>query len=289
VALAVVPGDRTGRLHPGWLVADGLPAGVRGVMTTRAGGRGQSPFDTLNLRPPGLRGGAVDDPDVVRDNQRLLAAAIGARPVFLDQVHGTDCVRLRWCDAPEPGEDGTLPRADASVTTDVGVACTVLVADCLPVLLAAPGGRAVAAAHAGWRGLAGGVLESTVTALCEAAGCRPAELSAWLGACIGPQAFEVGPDVLVGFGVDPGAASDAGERQLEGCSRRFRFAPRPDGSPRWRADLPGLAVDRLMSIGLPAAALRIAGRCTVAEPSDFFSFRRDRVTGRMAACIWIDA
>lgn len=271
--------------HPRWLVADGLPTGAAGLMTTRAGGSGRPPFDTFNLRPPGLGGDAVDDPAVVRSNQRALAAAIGARPVFLDQVHGTDVVRLRSADAPPPGEDGDLPRADASVTTETGVACTVLVADCLPVLFAAPGRRGVAAAHAGWRGLAGGVLERTVAALCDAAGCEPADLSAWLGACIGPQAFEVGPDVLTAFGVDAGSAD--GSPHGVGAAARFRFAPRPDGAPRWRADLAGLAADRLQRLGLPATAVRAAGRCTVGEPSDFFSFRRDRVTGRMAACAWI--
>jgi YfiH family protein len=141
------------------------------------------------------------------------------------------------------------------------------VADCLPVLLAAPG--AVGAAHAGWRGLAGGVLEATVGALCEAAGCAPGQLQAWLGACIGPRRFEVGADVLQAFGAD--AASD---------SPRFRrHVP-----GKWLADLPGLARDRLQALGLQQVSG--AGWCTVEDASRFFSFRRDGVTGRMVAAVW---
>ena len=146
-----------------------------------------------------------------------------------------------------------------------------MVADCLPVLFAAPGARGVGAAHAGWRGLAAGVLEATVQALCDAAGCAPQELSAWLGPCIGPRQFEVGADVLDAFG----PAAD----------RHFQLRPRADGAPRWLADLPALARDRLQAAGVA----RISGGawCTVEEPSRFFSFRRDRVTGRMAAAVWL--
>jgi polyphenol oxidase len=142
------------------------------------------------------------------------------------------------------------------------------VADCLPVLFAAPG--AVGAAHAGWRGLAGGVLEATVRALCEAAGCKPDQVQAWLGASIGPERFEVGADVLQAFGADPAGDSP-------------RFRAQPDG--KWMADLPALARDRLRNAGVAAVT---GGRwCTVSDPSRFFSFRRDRVTGRMVAAIWL--
>jgi YfiH family protein len=162
-------------------------------------------------------------------------------------------------------------EADAAITTEPGLACTVMVADCLPVLFAAPRARAVGAAHAGWRGLAAGVLEATVQALCEVAACGADELSAWLGPCIGPRQFEVGADVQAAFG--PAAA------------RHFTARPRPDGSPRWLADLPALARDRLHAAGV----LRITGGtwCTVEDPSRFFSFRRDQVTGRMAAAVWL--
>ena len=249
-----------------WLRASGLPAQVGGLMSTRVGGVSGAPFDRLNLRPPGLRGDALDEPAAVFENQRRFTAALqGARPVFLDQVHGTAVVRLRAADlAPDRGH----PVADASITTDAGVACTVLVADCLPVLFGAPEGRAVGAAHAGWRGLASGVLEATVAALCEAAQCEPMALSAWMGACIGPDRFEVGDDVRAASGPDQAAC----------------FVP--TGTPgKWWADLPALARARLSAVGIT----QVAGGhwCTHSDPSRFFSFRRERVTGRMAAAVWI--
>lgn len=238
------------------------PATVGALMSTREGGVSQPPFDSFNLRPPGLRGDAVDEPAAVLENQRRFAAAMGATPVWLDQVHGSDVVRLQ--DVP----DGH-PRADAGITTEPGLACCVLVADCLPVLLCDLRGRAVGAAHAGWRGLAGGVLENTVGALCEAASADPADLCAWLGPCIGPRQFEVGADVLAAFAGD-----------------EAHFVPRarPDGSARWLADLPALARVRLARAGLRSVAG--GAWCTVEDPSRFFSFRRDRVTGRLAAAVW---
>lgn len=238
------------------------PATVGALMSTRDGGVSRPPFDSLNLRPSGLRGDAVDDPLAIQENQRRFAAALGATPVWLDQVHGADVVRLT-------GVPAGHPRADASITTEAGLACCVLVADCLPVLLCDAGGRAVGAAHAGWRGLAAGVLEHTIAALCDAAGAAPGDLCAWLGPCIGPRRFEVGADVLAAFAGD-----------------EAHFVPRPraDGSARWLADLPGLARARLARAGVSQVA---GGRwCTVEDPSRFFSFRRDRVTGRLAAAVW---
>ncbi|MDT7835145.1 peptidoglycan editing factor PgeF [Aquabacterium sp. OR-4] len=247
-------------------------------MSTRAGGVSQPPFDSLNLRPWQWPGTDVDAPDAVRENQRRLAAALGATPVFLRQVHGTAVRRLTAADlAVAPAADAAAwPAADAAITTEADIACTAQVADCLPVLLASRCGRVVGAAHAGWRGLAAGVLERTVEAMGAAAGVAPADLQAWLGPSIGPLAFEVGADVLQAFGADP--------QQLRGEARlRFVPRPRPDGSPRWLADLPGLARDRLAALGLRAV---YGGRwCTVSEPSRFFSFRRSPITGRMAACI----
>lgn len=248
-----------------WLPATGLPPEVGGLMTSRNGGISRAPFDSLNLRPAGLKSDAVDDPAAVAENQRRFQAALeGARPVFLDQVHGTRVVRL---DAGSP-QQAELAQADASVTTVPGVACTVLVADCLPVLFAAPGGRGVAAAHAGWRGLAGGVLETALAALCDAAGCAPAEVAAWLGACIGPRCFEVGAEVRDAFGT--AAAS--------------HFQPLP-AAGKFLADLPGLARQRLGRAGVHQVTGGQA--CTVSEPSRFFSYRRDRLTGRHAAAIWL--
>lgn len=249
-----------------FLSAEGLPAEVGGLMSTRRGGVSRAPFDSLNLRPAGLRGDAVDDPASIHENQRRFAGWLeGAQPVYLDQVHGIRVVRLTHADLP-PGRG--FQQADASITTERGIACTVLVADCLPVLLAAPDGRAVGAAHAGWRGLAGGVVEETLKALCEAAGCEPGEVSAWLGACIGPKAFEVGDDVREAFG--------------QGAASHFRPGVAPG---KWWADLPALARQRLQLAGV--AQVSGGSWCTHSEPTRFFSFRRDRVTGRHAAAIWI--
>lgn len=256
-------------LHPEWPAPDRVGA----AFSTRQGGISAAPFDSLNLRPPALRGDAVDAPGSVQENQRRFAAALGARPVYLDQVHGAAVVRLR---GDEPSD--LLAKADASVTTAVGVACTVLVADCLPVLLCTADGRGVGAAHAGWRGLAGGVVEATAAALCDATGAAPRDLLAWLGPCIGPRQFEVGRDVVEAFGGDPAAEPPADAPAL------FRPRRRADGERRWLADLPGLARRRLSAIGVE----RVSGGawCTVEDGSRFFSFRRDRITGRMAAAVW---
>jgi polyphenol oxidase len=242
-------------ITPEWQVG----ARIGALMTTRAGGVSAAPFDSLNLgRSAGDERAAVDE------NRRRFEAALGVPTRYLSQVHGARVARLTHAET-------TSIEADAAITTEPGLACTMMVADCLPVLLAAPQARGVGAAHAGWRGLAGGVLEATVAALCEAADCEPDELNAWLGPCIGPRRFEVGADVLDAFG--PAAAT------------RFTHHRKPDGSPRWLADLPALARDRLQAVGVT----RISGGtwCTASDPSRFFSFRRDRVTGRMAAAVFI--
>lgn len=253
-----------GGLTPDWPA----PEGVGAWMSTRVGGVSEGPWASLNL------GTAVgDDVAAVSENRRRFAQAIGAVPVFLRQVHGVRVVRLH---AATAGQAVAAPiEADAAVSTERGIACTVQVADCLPVLFAAPAGRGVAAAHAGWRGLAGGVLEATVDALCEAAGCVPSEVQAWLGPCIGPRQFEVGAEVVEAFAaaVPPGEAP--------------RFVPRarPDGTMRWLGDLPQLARDRLRAHGVHAVS---GGRwCTVEDASRFFSYRRDGVTGRLAAAVWL--
>jgi YfiH family protein len=245
-------------MHPDWLRPAWRQAGVEAVMTTRAGGASAAPWDSLNL------GTAVgDDPATVARNRALLQAAMGAAPVYLKQVHGTRVVRLTSAHVNQ-----ALIEADASLTTEAGVACLIQVADCMPVLFAAPGG--VAAAHAGWRGLAGGVVEATLRELCSATGCEPAQVECWLGPCIGPAAFEVGADVLEGFGVQTAGADPQ------------RFKPLRAG--KWLANLPLLARDRLAAAGV----VQVAGGewCTFTERSRFFSFRRDGITGRMAAAIW---
>lgn len=245
-------------MRPHW------PAPVGACCSTREGGVSRGPYASLNL---GIAVG--DDPAAVAENRRRFAARLdGAQPLWLQQVHG---VRVVKAVAAACGQ--TAPQADAAWTDEPGVACVVQVADCLPVLLARRDGGAVAAAHAGWRGLAGGVLEATVAALCEAAGAAPADLLAWLGPCIGAGAFEVGAEVRDAF-----AAESALQPAL------MRFAPRADGDPRWRADLAGLARARLARLGL--AQVHGAGLCTVSEASRFFSYRRDGVCGRFAAAVW---
>jgi YfiH family protein len=252
--LAAVPAD--------WLRPDWDVAGVGALMTTRAGGVSAGPYASMNLRD-----GIGDDLAAVALNRARFERLIGVRPVLLDQVHGARVVRLGSDDL---ADGAPLHVADASVTTEAGLACAVQVADCLPVLYAAPGGRAVGAAHAGWRGLAGGVVEATVAALCDAAGCEPGEVRVWLGACIGPRRFEVGADVLQAFGADPAETGHP------------RFRPHVPG--KWLADLAGLARDRLAAAGVSAVG---GGQwCTVEDASRFFSFRRDRVTGRMVAAVW---
>ena len=240
------------------------PAGVRAFCSARGGGVSPAPYDSLNL------GDHVGDaPLLVAENRRRLAAELQARPVFLQQVHGDGVVRLT-----SESTDGT--QADACWTTERGIACTMMVADCLPVLLAAADGSVVAAAHCGWRGLAGdtgnGVLESLWSAIAPLVG-DAARLHAWLGPCIGPEAFEVGPEVRAAF-----TAADAG---AAAC-----FHPRGEG--KFLADLPALARRRLAALGITGVHGNDGSRawCTVANPSRFFSHRRDRVSGRFAAAVW---
>jgi YfiH family protein len=234
-------------------------------MSTREGGVSAGAWRSMNL------GSAVgDDPLAVSENRARWAAALGARPVWLRQVHGVNVLQLHGHTSSQPDEP-----ADAVWTDEPGVACNVQVADCLPVLFAARDGRAVAAAHAGWRGLAAGVLEATLRSLHSGAGVEPAEVLVWLGPCIGPRQFEVGVDVLEGFGQTPATADP----------KAFAYRPRSDGSPRWRAHLQELARQRLSAAGVLHISADPA--CTVEAESRFFSFRRDGVTGRLAAAIWL--
>lgn len=246
-----------------WLVpAWPVPAHVRAVCTTRAGGVSLGPYRGLNL---GQHVG--DAPADVAANRRLLQEAIGVRPVFLQQVHGTE---VRALDAPGTAlQDGAV--ADACATRSPGAACTIMVADCLPVLFSNAAGTRVAAAHAGWRGLAAGVLERTA----QVFGDEPVVV--WLGPCIGPNEFEVGDEV--------GAEFEARDPKSSAC---FRAAARPG---KWWADLPGLARQRLQSAGIEAVHGNDGSDawCTVRNPLRFFSHRRDGVSGRFAACIWLDA
>ncbi|MFA5530542.1 MAG: peptidoglycan editing factor PgeF [Thiohalomonadaceae bacterium] len=239
-------------IFPDWPV----PAHVRAAVTTRAGGVSVGPYASLNL------GDHVgDEPAAVVENRARLVQVLRlpAEPRWLKQVHGT-------CALDAAAAIGGC-EADAAFTALPGVVCAVLTADCLPVLFCDRAGTRVAAAHAGWRGLAAGVLERTMDTL----GTAPADVLAWLGPAIGPQAFQVGEEVRTAFVSQDQAAATA-----------FR----PHGEGRWLADLYALARLRLSRHGV--AAVYGGGLCTFSDPARFFSYRRDGATGRMASLIWLD-
>ena len=261
--------------NPDWIVPQWpAPAHVRAVFTTRAGGVSEGEaFASLNL---GLVPG--DAPSAVQANRSCVARALGAVPAWLSQVHGVHCAVL---DATSAAAVPAI-EADACATLLPGVPCVMRVADCLPVLFTDGAGTVVAAAHAGWRGLAQGVLEHAVGTLQRLRGASQGaahELMAWLGPCIGPQAFEVGPEVREAFLARDAAAGSC-------------FAPLSGG--KWLADLQALARQRLQAQGITSLHGNDGSPrwCTVSNPSRFFSHRRDqRVlggSGRMAACIWRD-
>jgi len=228
------------------------PAGVRAYTTTRAGGVSAGAYAALNLAAH-----VGDDPAAVEENRRRLRTQLPAEPLWLSQVHGTTVVRA------EDAVEGVA--ADAAFTRRAGRVCAVLTADCLPVLLCNDAGTVVAAAHAGWRGLAGGVVEAAVRATNE----PPARLLAWLGPAIGPQAFEVGAEVRAAFlaHYSPEAAAFAAK-----------------GNGKWLADLYRLAELRLRGLGVERVFG--GGFCTFNEAERFYSYRREKATGRMASLIW---
>ena len=239
-------------IRPDWPA----PANVRAVSTLRDGGVSIGSYRSLNLGDH--VGDSVAD---VAENRRRLRERVGlpGEPMWLRQVHGVAVVDL---DATGAAIEAA---ADAAFTRRSGVVCAILTADCLPVLLTDVGGSVVAAAHAGWRGLSSGVLESTVSLL----GCDPQDLLAWLGPCIGSQRFEVGEDVRDKF-------------RAHGPSALAAFVPFKSG--RFLADLSLLARLRLRSMGI--RRIVEAGECTHSMPQRFFSFRRDGQTGRQATLIW---
>ncbi len=242
---------------------EAAPAGVRVAVTQRRGGVSLGPHATLNL------GDHVgDDPLAVTRNRALLMETLGLKqvPQWLRQVHGTGVVDAR--------ADGVVREGDAAWTDRPGLACAVLTADCLPVVLAAADGREVAVAHCGWRGLASGVLQASVARF----SVPPGSLRAWLGPAIGPAAFEVGEDVRRAF-LDAG--TDGVRPAVEAA-----FVPVPAAPGKFRADLYALARTCLSALGVDE--VEGGGRCTFAENDLFFSYRRDGVTGRMATLAWID-
>lgn len=241
-------------VHPEWIVPDWpAPPRVRAFSTTRAGGVSEGEFASLNL---GLASG--DAPERVAANRARVRAALPGDPVYLAQVHGT---RVADLDAV-----GGAPRIEADAAVTRGRVAVVLTADCLPVLFTDRAGTRVAAAHAGWRGLAGGVLEATVAAM----QVPPAELLAWLGPAIGPAAFEVGPEVREAF-ID-------GRPEAAGAFR----AHRPG---KYLADLYALARQRLAAAGV--GHVSGGGSCTLREAERFFSYRRCKASGRMGTFAWI--
>jgi len=236
-----------------WLTPDWpAPVWVKACITTRNGGISAAPFDSFNL---GEHVG--DDPVAVTKNRQRLISQLGCKPAWLRQVHGVAVV---------PAEPGEVLEADASWTATPGIACTVMTADCLPVLFCDRAGSRVAAAHAGWRGLAGGVLEATLDALAMA----PEDVLVWLGPAIGPHAFEVGAEVREAFmAVHPQAAE------------AFVASVNPD---RYMADIYQLARIRLAARGV--TAVYGGGFCTYSDPR-FYSYRRAAQTGRFASLIWL--
>lgn len=243
-------------MNADWLQPDWpAPARVRALCTTRSGGVSRGPWASLNL---GEHCG--DELANVRANRSLLDRHLPASPLWLRQVHGVRTVR-------HEGGARQPPEADAAVAYEADRVCAVLTADCLPILLCDRAGSRVAVAHAGWRGLAAGVLEAAVAAL----GGVPGDLLAWLGPAIGPGAYEVGRDVVSAFAARSGPDFSAA------------FAPSGD---RWRLDLYAAARLELAHAGV--RSVHGGGLCTYSDPGRFYSFRRDGVTGRMASLIWLE-
>ena len=241
---------------PGFVPDWHLPSGVEAWQTCR--GTGPMPYGGFNL---GQHVG--DNPAMVTANRNHLLAVVPAQPVWLNQVHGTRVLEL-------PMSDAASIEADAVMTIVPGVVCAVMTADCLPVLFADKAGRVVGAAHAGWRGLAAGVLEALVYKMTQRVNAQPQDLLAWLGPAIGPASFEVGNDVRDAF------------VSLDVANSGY-FKPGAPG--KWLADLPAIAAAKLRTLGV--GRITPSGCCTYTQPEQFYSFRRDQITGRMATMIWI--
>ncbi|CAM3748134.1 peptidoglycan editing factor PgeF [Polynucleobacter brandtiae] len=241
------------------------PVTIHSFCTTRFGGVSKPPFDQMNL---GLNAG--DEPQAVLKNRAILTRQLSSQPTWLKQVHGTEVSTPILRDA--------LPLepivADAIVSDRPGEVLAILTADCMPVLFTTVAGDVIAAAHAGWKGLSGGVLENTVQAMLSLKpSLTPEAILVWMGPAIGPTAFEVGSDVLDAF-------SNQSESVL--CDA---FIPIPGRRGKYLASLEVLAADRLRSLGILSIAR--SGLCTYTDPQRFYSYRREGVTGRFASLIWI--
>ncbi|HTQ01961.1 MAG TPA: peptidoglycan editing factor PgeF [Casimicrobiaceae bacterium] len=241
------------------------PSRVRAVFTTRNGGVSTGPAKSMDVGA--AHATAADLAGAIGENRRRLRALLPSDPVWLSQVHGRETALVDGGNAPAMRE--SPPQADAAVTRTPGVVLTVRTADCLPVLLADREGSVLGVAHAGWRGLAGGVLDAAVAALRVPAH----DIAAWIGPGIGAAAFEVGADVRTAY-------CDADAR----CAPHF--TPLREG--KWLADLAGLARQRLTALGVTDIAFDPSS-CTFTDTDRFFSYRRDRRCGRMALAAWLDA
>lgn len=243
--------------------------GVRFFSTTRAGGVGVGPYESFNL---GM--GAGEDPRTVQANRQILRACLPTDPLWLKQVHGSV---VADADVSPPMLQALLetpPTADASCTTKPGRVLAILTADCLPVVMADDKGTVLGVAHAGWRGLAAGVLENTLYNMRQKQP-RASGYRAWIGPGIGPTVFQVGEDVRLAF-------------EGHGADQPGAFVPDRSAPGKWLADLPGLARWRLARAGVERVDL--SGDCTVTDPRGrFFSYRRDKTTGRMATLAWLAA
>ncbi|KWR75575.1 peptidoglycan editing factor PgeF [Cupriavidus sp. IDO] len=261
---------------PSWLVPDWpAPARVRALATTRQGGVSSGPYGLADGSKGGLNLGTHvgDVPGDVATNRARLAACLPAMPLWLEQVHGCAVATVDHIAAPREA----VPQADASLAVTPGLVCAVMTADCLPVLLCDTAGTVVGAAHAGWRGLCGGVVEATLARMQAASGNASARWLAWLGPAIGPEAFEVGAEVREAFLAQ---ARPGEEPAIEAAFRA--------GAPgKYMADLYALARTRLGRAG--CTDVYGGDTCTVADARRFYSYRRDGVTGRMASLIWLDA
>lgn len=258
-------------LTPNWPA----PAAIGAGMTTRSGGHSAMPYGLANGATEGLNLAlhVGDAPRAVALNRQALAAYLPAQPVWLNQIHSNTVVTL---DKNSANDSYRVVDADGSVTATSKIVCAVLTADCLPVLFCDRAGRAVGAAHAGWRGLCHGILENVAQAHARAARCNPYEQMAWCGPAIGPAQFEVGRDVLEAF-----TATALVHEQLA-TVKAFRPSLTPG---KFFCDLQALAKIRLQRVGIDAVYTDPS--CTVDDAQRFYSYRRDGVTGRMASLIWI--
>lgn len=255
------------------------PANVKALQTTRNGGVSLKPYASLNL------GAHVnDDALAVAKNRQLLSRYLPSEPVWVNQVHGVEVI--------DAAQSTCLQNADASFATKKNVVCVTMTADCLPVLLCDNAGTVVAAVHAGWRGLCDGALEASIHAVCRAANITPNQLMAWLGPAIGPNAFEVGAELRAQF-----IAKDAQAAQA--------FKLRGDKGDKWLCNIYQIAMQRLNNVGVTqiygATTCKLHDKnhdenheenqgenfCTYTDEVNFFSYRRDNVTGRMASLIWL--